>query len=81
MDEEWMEAMLPVHVQRQLDQLLESWAEQMPTPPAQIDLDNDHISIIANDHGYEWWRRLFDQAYLKPIPAFPPGWPFHKHAG
>ena len=81
MDEEWIEAMLPVHVQRQLDQLLESWAEQIPTPPAQIDLDNDHISIITNDLGYEWWHRLFDQSHFKPLPILPPVWPFHRDAG
>ncbi|UVI29497.1 hypothetical protein [Paenibacillus spongiae] len=81
MDEEWMEAMLPAHVQRQLDQLLESWAEQIPTPQTQFDLDYDHICMISNELSYEWWQRLYAQTRFNPLPVFPAGWPFKENAG
>ncbi|WP_314591930.1 hypothetical protein [Paenibacillus terrigena] len=75
MDEEWNKAVNEVQAYRQLDQLLEQWANDMVEPLAQQFSSDDSIYVLSDkDLGYDWWRQLFDRSRLNTVALSPSFW-------
>ena len=65
MGEEWDKSVNEFEAYRQLDQLLEAWANDMVQPLAQQFTMEDSIYVLnEKDLGYDWWRQLVDRSRM-----------------
>lgn len=78
MDDEFTAKILPVHVDRRLDELLVNWAEHIRLSPMEKDELYDRIFVISKDLGYDWWRQLLVDMPLKNSNIFANLWYGHK---
>lgn len=78
MNDEFSEKLLPVHVNRQLDELLGSWAEHVRLSSVEQDDLYNQIFVIK-DLDYDWWHQLFASISFKNKNVYGNSW-FGKNA-
>ena len=57
MDDEFTQKILPVNVDRQLDDLLDIWAGHVRMSPLEKEDIYNQIFVNTEDFGYDWWRK------------------------
>ena len=70
MDDEFTEKILPVNVDRQLDELLDIWAGHVRMSPLEKEDIYNQIFVNTEDFGYDWWRKLLDHSSIRNTNIF-----------